>query len=61
MTPSITIEMHDMANKIEEEPLPLYLVEAVVNPDTGVILQYKDVIQSKNKNTRDLWENGLSK
>ena len=36
-----------MATKIEYEPLPWYIVSAVINPDVGEILQYKYLIQSK--------------
>ena len=41
--------MHDTGKKIEYEPLPWYLVNAIVDPDIGVILQYKDLMQPKDQ------------
>ena len=61
MTPKILITTHDTAKKIEDEPLPWYLFNAIVEPDAGDILQYKDIIQSKGNKTRDLQKNGMSK
>ena len=49
-----------MATQIEDEPLPWYLVNAVVGTETEEIIQYNDLIQTKLK-TLDLWQNGLSK
>ena len=61
MSPTILIATHDMYTQIEDEPLPWYLVNANVNPDTGAVLQYKDPIHSKDEKTRSLWKNGTSK
>ena len=61
MAPTITIATHNMATQIEYEPLPWYLVNTVIDTDTGNILQYKYLMQPKEKETRDLWQNGLSK
>ena len=36
--PTIPIETHNMATKIEYEPLPWYLVNVVIDPYTGDIL-----------------------
>ena len=38
MAPTIPIETHNMATKIEDEPLPWYLVNALIDPYTGDIL-----------------------
>ena len=48
MVPTIPISTHDMANKIEDEPLPWYLVNTFVDPDMGAVLQYKYLIHSKD-------------
>ena len=49
MAPAIPIETHNMATQIEYETLPWYPINAVIDPDTGEILQYKDLVQSKEK------------
>ena len=54
MAPTITIATHNMATQIEYEPLPWYLVNTVIDTDTGNILQYKYLMQPKEKETRDL-------
>ena len=54
MAPTITIATHNMGTQIEYEPLPWYLDSAVINPDTGDILQYKYLIQLKKINKRPL-------
>ena len=36
--------MQNMGGKVEDEQLPWYLVNSVMDQDTGVILQYKDII-----------------
>ena len=48
MAPKVLMETHNMSIQIEYEPLPWYLDSAVINPDTGDILQYKYLIQLKN-------------
>ena len=61
MDPTITIATHNMTKKIEYEPLTWYPANAVVDPDTGEILQYKDLIKVKEQKTRYFWKNELSK
>ena len=39
MTPAITIATHNTDTQIEDEPLPWYLINAIIDPDTGGILQ----------------------
>ena len=46
------IKMHKMATKIEDEPLPWYLVNTIIDPETGEDLQYKDIMKSQEKNKR---------
>ena len=36
-----------MAPQIEDEPLPWYLVNTVIDPKKGVILHYKEQKQGK--------------
>ena len=43
--PIILIPKQETAKKIEDRPLPCYLVNVVVNPDTGEIFEYKDIMQ----------------
>ena len=45
MAPTIPIATHDMATKIEDDPLTCYLVNAVIDTDMSGILQYKYIIQ----------------
>ena len=47
MVPKIPIATHNMATQIEYEPLPYYLVNAVIDSDTGEVLQYKDLKKSE--------------
>ena len=47
MSPIITKATHYMATQIEDEPLPWYLVNAVIDTDTGDIIRYKDIMQYK--------------
>ena len=47
MMPTIPVATHNMAKKIEYEPLLLHLVNAVIDPDTGEVLQYKYLMKSK--------------
>ena len=61
MAPNIPISTHNVDTQIEDEPLPWYLSNKVVDPDTGEILQYKYLMQAKEEKTRDLCQNGLSK
>ena len=61
MYPTTTIATHNMSTQIEYEPLPWYLANKVVDPDTGEILQYKYLMHLKEEKTRDIWKNGLSK
>ena len=49
MEPTILIEIHNMASKIEDETLPWYLVNAFIDPYTGYMLKYKFIIQPKLK------------
>ena len=49
MEPTTLIETHNMETKFEDEPLPWYLVNSVIYPYTGVILQYRDRINLKKK------------
>ena len=61
MAPKIPISTHNMATKSEYEPLPWYLSNTVVDPETGEILQYKDLLQAKEEENRNLYQNRLSK
>ena len=61
MAPTIPIVRQDMAKQIEDEPLPWYLVNAVINPGTGEVLQYNDLIHSKDDKTRSICKNCMSK
>ena len=45
MATEIPIATHKMATHIEYEPLPWYLVNAVIDPDTGEVLKYKDIMK----------------
>ena len=47
IAPTIPIETHNISTKMEDEPLPWYLVNTVIDTETGDILQYKYKIQSK--------------
>ena len=51
MAPTILMATHNMATQIEDEPLPWYLVNTVIDPETEEVLQYKDPIKSKEKET----------
>ena len=59
MAPTIKIAINNMATKIEYEPSPSYLVNVVIDTDTGDILQYKYLTQSKLKEIRYLWQKGF--
>ena len=61
MVTKIPMATHKIATQIEDEPLPWNLVNVVVDPDTGEILQYKDLIKVKEQKTRYFWKNELSK
>ena len=61
MAPKILITTHGMAKKVEDDLLPWYLVNAAVNPDTGEVLQYDDLIHTKDEKARSLWKSGMSK
>ena len=39
MAPTIPIEMNNMATQIDDEPLPWYLVNAVIDTDTEDIIK----------------------
>ena len=39
MGPTVTIAIHNIATKIEDEPLPWYLFNVVIDIDTRDILQ----------------------
>ena len=58
MASTIPMATYNTSAKIEDEPSPWYLAHTVVDPDTGEILYYKDLIKEK---IRDLWQNGKSK
>ena len=45
MALTVPKETHNMATKIEDEPLPWYLVNTVIDTDIGDILKYKDITQ----------------
>ena len=45
MDPTITITKYNMAKKIEDKKVTWYLLNDVLYPDTGVILQYKYLMQ----------------
>ena len=47
MVPTIPISTHNMATKIEDEPLPWYLVNEVVDSYTWEILHYKYLMPAK--------------
>ena len=49
MVPKIPIATHNMDTQIEDKTLPWYLINVVIDPYTGDILQYKDLIQLKKK------------
>ena len=49
MDPTITIVTHKIYTQIEDKPLPWYLVNVVVDPGTGEIPQYKDLMQPKEE------------
>ena len=56
MVPTITIATYNMAAQIEDEPLPWYLVNAVIDTDTWEILQYKYLMQkNKKQETSGKW------
>ena len=61
MASTITISTPNMATQIEDEPSPWYLFNSIIDTDTGGILQCKHLMQTKEKDTGDLWQNGLSK
>ena len=44
MNPTIPIAAHNISTQVEDEPLSCYLFNAVFDPDTGEILQYKDLL-----------------
>ena len=48
MVPTISIETHNMDTTIEDKTFPWYLVNTVIDPYTGEILQYKDLMKEKN-------------
>ena len=50
MDPQIPTTTHSTAKKTEDESLPWYLLNNIVDPYTGAILQYKDLMQPKQKN-----------
>ena len=39
MDPKIPSAMHNISKQVEDEPLPWYLVNVFVDPNTGVIRQ----------------------
>ena len=47
MPPTILIATHNMSTKIEDEPLPWYLVNEVVDSYTWEILHYKYLMPAK--------------
>ena len=61
MASTIPNSMQNMSKTIEDEPFPWYLVNVIVEPDTGEIIQYKYLIQSKEEEPRYLCQSGMSK
>ena len=61
MVPTIPITTHDMDKKIEDKPLTCYQGNAIFDPDMGEILQYKDIMQSKEEKQEPFGKNCLSK
>ena len=61
MAPSIPIATHKTATQIEYETLTWYFVNAGIDPQTGEVLQYRDLTKEKYKETRERRQNGLSK
>ena len=49
MAPTIPIATPNTATIIENKPLPWYLFDAVIDTETEEILQYKYIMQSKEK------------
>ena len=49
MVPTILMETHNMATKIEDEPLLWYIVNAVIDPDKGEVMQYNDLTKQIEK------------
>ena len=47
MAPTIPMAMHKTATQIGDEPLPWYLVNTVIDPDTGEVLKYNDLMKEK--------------
>ena len=47
MIAEIPIATPNTDTQIEYEPLPWYPINAIIDPDTGEILQYKDLMQAK--------------
>ena len=45
MATTIPMAMHNMAPQIEDETLPWYLFNSVIDPETVEFLQYKYIIK----------------
>ena len=58
MAPTILMATHNMATQIEDEPLPWYLVNTVIDTYTGEVLHYKYLMKSEEKETRYRWQKG---
>ena len=58
MAPTILMATHNMATQIEDEPLPWYLVNTVIDTYTREVLQYKYLMKSEEKETRYRWQKG---
>ena len=53
MAPTIPMETHNTATKIEEGPLTWYLINEVIDTDIWDILQYRYLIQSKEEKKKN--------
>ena len=49
MDPQIMMATNNTVTQVEDEPLTWYLANTVVDTDTGKILQYKDLMQSREQ------------
>ena len=47
MEQTILMVTHNMDIQIEDEPLPWYLVNTVIDQETVEVLKYKDIMESK--------------
>ena len=59
MAPKIPTATHNMATQLEDEPLPCYLFNVFIDPETGEVLHFKYLIKSEEKEIRDRCQIGL--